>query len=48
MACKVQLCNAGIDVGKEKHRAVVKDENYKIAESFWFKTDYRGFDELST
>ena len=38
---------AGIDVGKEKHRVVVKDGNYKILESFGFKTDYRGFTELA-
>lgn len=38
---------AGIDVGKEKHRIVVKDENYKILESFGFKTDYLGFSELA-
>lgn len=37
---------AGIDVGKNKHRAVVKDENYEILESFEFKTDYNGFGKL--
>jgi len=37
---------AGIDVGKDKHRIVVKDENYKITESFEFKTDYKGFGKL--
>ena len=38
---------AGIDVGKEKHRIAVKDENYKIIESFGFKTDCLGFCELA-
>lgn len=37
---------AGIDVGKEKHRIVMKDENYRIIESFWFETNYQGFNKL--
>ena len=37
---------AGIDVGKDKHRIVVKDENYEITESFEFKTNHKGFGKL--
>ena len=36
---------AGIDVAKNKHKVVVKNEEYEIVESFWVENNQRGFNK---